>query len=176
MLLRYKNLTIRNAGIEDAGQLAAWWNNGKVMAHAGFPNGTGQTKEEIAEGLKGDTDETRRRLIIEIDGKPAGEMVYCNMGERVAEIGVKICDFSQQDKGQGKILLSMLISALFDDMGYEKIVLDTNFKNTRAQHVYERLGFQRLRVRERSWQDQLGEWQDTVEYELFPENFVNFAR
>lgn len=34
----------------------------------------------------------------------------------------------------------MLIEELFS-MGYEKIILETNLKNTRAQHVYERLGF-----------------------------------
>ncbi len=36
MLLEYKNLKIRNAGESDAKQLAVWWNDGRVMAHAGF--------------------------------------------------------------------------------------------------------------------------------------------
>lgn len=176
MRLQFQNLNIRNAEVSDAEQLAEWWNDGAVMAHAGFPNGTGQTAQDIAESLKQDTDETRRRLMIEIDGRPAGEMNYSNLGEGTAEIGIKICDFSQQEKGFGKILLSMLISALFSEMGYQKIVLDTNLKNERAQHVYERLGFHRLRVRENSWQNQLGEWQSSVDYELVPADFVNFAK
>ncbi len=175
MLLKYKNLTIRNAVVEDAEQLAAWWNNGKIMAHAGFPNGIGQTKEEIAASLKNDTDETNRRLIIEIEQIPAGEMNYRNKGENIAEIGIKICDFSFQNKGLGKILLSMLISSLFDCMGYQKIILDTNLKNTRAQHVYEELGFKKIRVLENSWKDQLGQLQSSVDYELYPKDFVNFA-
>ena len=41
MLLKYRNLTIRDAVVQDAEQLAQWWNDGRVMAHAGFPNGTG---------------------------------------------------------------------------------------------------------------------------------------
>lgn len=37
MLLKHNNLIIRNATVDDAFQLALWWNDGKVMEHAGFP-------------------------------------------------------------------------------------------------------------------------------------------
>ena len=43
--IQYENLTIRQAEVADAKQLAAWWNDGAVMAHAGFPNGLGTTEE-----------------------------------------------------------------------------------------------------------------------------------
>ena len=107
------------------------------MAHAGFPNGLGTSEEIIAQQLSGDTDEIHRRLIIEVDGVPTGELNYRNQGNGIAEIGIKICDFSKQEKGYGKKLLSMLINALFRDLGYKKIILDTNLNNHRAQHVYE---------------------------------------
>lgn len=174
MWLQYKNLTIRNATVADASLLSSWWNDGKIMAHAGFPNGTGETPDEIAQKIQKDTDENRR-LMIELDRKPVGEMSYYKRGEDTAEIGIKICDFSEQEKGYGKILLSMLIGSLFQDLGYKKIILDTNLKNKRAQHVYEELGFTRLRVNENSWRDQLGELQSSVDYELYPEDFVDFA-
>ncbi|HPJ76959.1 MAG TPA: GNAT family protein, partial [Clostridia bacterium] len=92
-------------------------------------------------------------------------------GNETAEIGIKICDFSKQEKGYGTKLLSMLINSLFTDMGYKKIILDTNVKNTRAQHVYEKLGFKKLRVNENAWKDQLGEYQTSIDYEL---NKVDF--
>lgn len=174
MFLQYKNLTIRNAMPEDAGQLAEWWNDGAVMAHAGFPKGLGVSPEEIRDSLKADRDETHRRLMIEKDRRPIGEMNYRNKGSRTAEIGIKLCDFSEQNKGLGTILLRMLIAALFQEMGYEKIVLDTNLSNKRAQHVYEKLGFRKVCVLENSWQNQLGEWQSAVCYELKPEEFVNY--
>ena len=179
MLLHYKNLTIRNATTEDADLLSSWWNDGAVMAHAGFPNGTGETASEIAERIKKDTDESRR-LIIELAHRPIGEMNYTSCPDKesghIAEIGIKICDFSEQEKGYGKIVLSMLISSLFQDFGFQKIILDTNLNNRRAQHVYETLGFKKLRIRENSWRDQLGELQSAVDYELIPEDFVNFAK
>lgn len=175
MLLEFKNLTIRNATVDDAPLLAKWWNDGSIMAHAGFPNGLGETVEDICELIKSDTDENRR-LIIELDNTPIGEMNYSTAEPHVAEIGIKICDFTQQDKGLGKILLSMLIKELFDNKCYNKIILDTNLKNLRAQHVYEKLGFTKVRVNMDSWKDQLGVLQSSVDYELLPENFVDFAK
>lgn len=174
MFLQFKNLTIRNATVEDAELLSSWWNDGKIMAHAGFPNGTGETAREIAEKLGKDTNEDRR-LIIELDNRPIGEMSYSREREDTAEIGIKICDFAEQDKGYGKILLSMLIFSLFNDMGYKRIILDTNVNNKRAQHVYEELGFTKVRVRENSWKNQLGELQSSIDYEMYQEDFVNFA-
>lgn len=170
MFLTYENLVIRNATPEDAQLLCQWWNDGSVMAHAGFPNGLHTTAEEISHSLMFDSDETYRRLIIEVHTIPVGEMNYRNMGNGVAEIGIKICDHSMQGKGYGTLFLKLLISDLFAN-GYQKIILDTNLNNTRAQHVYERLGFQKLRTNYTSWTDQLGELQSSVDYELLKSQY-----
>ena len=142
------------------------------MAHAGFPNGLRKTVEAIADDLSRDSDQTCRRLIVELDKKPIGEMNYCNKGEKTAQIGIKICDFSLHNKGLGTKSLVMLISSLFDGMGYEKIVLDTNLNNTRAQHVYEKLGFRKICIMKDSWKNQIGELQSTVCYEMTKKDFI----
>jgi hypothetical protein len=49
MYKTYKNLTIRNATVEDALLLSAWWNDGSIMEHAGYHMGTGETPDMIAE-------------------------------------------------------------------------------------------------------------------------------
>ena len=176
MILVKDNLTIRNAFLSDAEQLCVWWNDGKVMAHAGFPNGLSENPDSIRKSLAADTDETHRRHIIELDGKPIGEMNYRNKGNGVAEIGIKICDFSVQEQGLGTTLLVMFIDALFTHYGYEKIILDTNVKNERAQHVYEnKLGFVKLRVNENSWCNQLGELQSSIDYELLKDGWRTYA-
>ncbi|MBR4865066.1 MAG: GNAT family N-acetyltransferase [Clostridia bacterium] len=174
MLLTHQNLTIRNATAADAPTLAAWWNDGAVMAHAGFPLGLGTTPEKIAADISTDRDDTRRRLILELSDTPIGEMSYRNLGNGTAEIGIKICDAAKQEKGLGRKYLSMLISSLFCDCNYQRIFLDTKLKNTRAQHVYESLGFRKIRILENSWTDQLGIPQSAVEYELFPDAFLSF--
>ena len=175
MRIDYKNICIRNAEAADCEQLAKWWNDGAVMAHAGFPKGLGTTAEKINGEIATDTDDTRRRLIIELDHSPIGEMSYRNLGDGPAEIGIKICDFSRQEQGIGRKALSMLINALFE-MGFTRIVLDTNLKNLRAQHVYELLGFKKLRINKDSWTDQMGESQSSVDYELIPTDFKNCAK
>lgn len=175
MFIKYEELIIRNAEERDAEQLTAWWNDGSVMAHAGWPNGLGTTVEQVKKELAAHRDDTKRRLILEISGSAVGEMSYRNLNNGSVEIGIKICESSQQEKGYGRKFLSMLIAELFR-MGYEKIVLDTNLANRRAQHVYERLGFRKIRVNENQWKDQLGQWQSSVDYELQPCDFKNYAK
>ena len=168
MELQHGNILLRDAIKADAKQLAEWWNDGAVMAHAGFPNGLGTTEEEVAEDIG------TGALIIEEAGKPIGEANYRIVDDKVAEIGIKICVFDCQNRGIGKIVLSMLIRYLFDN-GFDKIVLDTNMKNKRAQRVYESLGFRKVRVNIDSWTDQVGKLQSSVDYELVEKDFVDYV-
>lgn len=146
------------------------------MAHAGFPNGVGTSPEKIAGQIAEDSDWTRRRLIVELGGTPIGEMSYSNEGGKVAEIGIKICDFSKQEMGFGTQLLCMLIDALFRELGFQKIILDTNLRNTRAQHVYEKIGFIKTAVHINSWKNQVGELQSQVYYELPKSIFYKYYK
>ena len=177
MLIKQNNLTIRNATVADAPQLGIWWRDGKVMAHAGFSLGLSITDAEIENELVTDTDETFRRLIIEVDLVRIGEMSYRNKGNYTAEIGIKICDFSMQGKGYGTQFIRMLMDALFGNYGYERIVLDTNLHNTRAQYVYEKIGFRKVGERNDCWKDQLGALQSAVDYEISKSEYLsNIAR
>ena len=169
MELQHGNILLRDATKTDAKQLAEWWNDGAIMAHAGFPNGLGTTEEEVAEDIGAGA------LIIEEAGKPIGEANYRIVDDKVAKIGIKICETDCQNRGLGRIILSMLISWLFEQ-GFEKIVLDTNLTNLRAQHVYESLGFRKLRINYDSWTDQLGNKQSAVDYVLTEDNFVDFRK
>jgi len=175
MRIKKNDITIRNAKKDDCAQLATWWNDGDVMAHAGFPLGLNTSAWEIESQIAQDSDETKRRLIIEYCGERIGEMNYYNVGDHIAEIGIKICNPDFRERGLGRVVLSLLIRELFS-IGYSKIILDTNLQNTRAQHVYEKLGFRKVRIHENSWKNQLGELQSSVDYELTPDDFVDFSK
>ncbi|MDD5190868.1 MAG: GNAT family protein [Dehalococcoidales bacterium] len=170
------NLVIRKATTDDAEILCKWWNDGRVMEHAGFPKGLGTTTEKIKAEIATDTDARRRRLILEIDSVAAGEMSYRIKNEGVAEFGIKICDFSMQNRGYGTRLLHMLLKHLFTTMGLTKIALDTNLKNTRAQHVYEKIGFRKVAVNLDSWKNQTGELQSSVDYELTDREYLKLIQ
>lgn len=174
MRLTFEEIELSDAGAADAEQLAAWWNDGAVMAHAGFPLGLGITKEQVAQSLTKDSDEKGRRLMLRFQGAPIGEMNYRNLGGGTAEIGIKICETAYQEKGVGRKALSMLIGELFR-RGFAKIILDTNLMNARAQHVYEKLGFRKTGVRPDAWTDQMGVKQSAVDYELTKADFHDFA-
>ena len=175
MYISHKDICVRNAEEKDCAQLAAWWNDGAIMAHAGFPLGLNTTAKKIAAQIAADSDETRRRLIIDYCGRSIGEASFRILNDQTAEIGIKICEPQYQEKGLGRVILSLLIKELFTN-GCTKIVLDTNTKNLRAQHVYELLGFRRMRVNEDSWKDQLGVWQSSVDYELTSDDFHDYSK
>lgn len=172
MEVKFNKFKIREAKIDDARLLLLWWNNGKVMEHAGFPYGLETTEERIK--LLLEKKDNNYRHIIEYDNKPIGEMNYIDLGKDVCDIGIKICDFSFQNKGYGKKILSLFISTLFKELNYKKIILSTDIKNLRAQHVYERLGFKKVKIFYDSWTDQLGKLRTSVSYELIEEDFVSF--
>jgi RimJ/RimL family protein N-acetyltransferase len=177
MNLTNGNITIRDATSDDAELLCTWWNDGEIMAHAGFPNGLGITVDEICEQLANREDDAIHIHIIELNGNPIGEMNYRNESNNIASIGIKICDFASQEKGLGTTILAMFIDALFTDFNFAKIIIDTNTKNTRAQHVYEKkLGFKIVRICIDSWHDQLGEAQSSIDYELTKEDWASRGR
>jgi RimJ/RimL family protein N-acetyltransferase len=74
----------------------------------------------------------------------------------------------------------MLFQFLFTDpainasIAVQRIVWDTMLENVRAQHVYEKkIGARRVRVVENAWQDQIGNWRNSVEYEIDRNTFFD---
>lgn len=168
MYLHQNELTIRDALPADTPLLCRWWNDGKVMEHAGFPQGLGTSIEKITQQLLEPNNRTHL-LIIEAEGLPIGEMNWRREESDHAEIGIKICESNRQEKGFGSRLIAMLCRDLFANRGIARITLDTMLENQRAQHVYEKLGFVKTGVRENCWRDQTGRLRTAVDYQLLPQ-------
>lgn len=171
MILKNGNLSLRTCEVADSKHLVKWWNDGKVMEHAGFPNGLGISEEQIKKDIE-KTLKHQNFFIIELDDIPIGETNYRKVDEKTAEIGIKICDFSKHDQGLGTQYLKMLINHIFYDKNFEIIILDTNMKNKRSQHVYEKLGFKKKSINKDAYKNQLGEYQTSIDYELRKENYI----
>ncbi len=165
MELNDKDLTLRKAVATDVRQLTEWWNDGRVMEHAGFPNGLGITENETQLLIENADRKNMTLLIIEVENKPVGECNFRLMGDQ-AEIGIKVCDQSYQNRGFGRRALKLMISHVFNNPEITKVILDTNIDNKRSQHVYRSLGFKKVATRYYAWQDQLGRWQTAVDFEL----------
>jgi len=171
MRIEEKEILIRDAEIKDAYLLKDWWSNGRIMAHAGFPLGLNISKEEIEGFIKEEEDKTSRTLIIEYNYNPIGEMSYRRLPNDVAEIGIKICHEDMQSRGLGYKIMKLFIKELFENLNYDKIILDTNLENIRAQRLYDKLGFTKLKVNKDAWRNQLGILQSSIDYEITNKDF-----
>ncbi len=134
-----KEVVVRAAQESDAEIVMQWWSDGKVMAHAGFPEGIKTPKEKVINNIK-DTNK-RQLFIIESDGMKIGECHYGEISDKVAKMGIKICDFSMHNKGIGTRVCKLLIHYLFAALDYEKIALDPRKDNVPAVRLYQKLGF-----------------------------------
>ena len=170
MKLVYKNLSIRDALPSDARILCSWWNDGSVMAHAGFPHGLHKTEDEIVDQIN-NLAFNKRLFILKVDDNKVGE-ANITINDKVGELGIKICEKQYQEKGYGRIYLSLLIEKLFESV--DEIILDTNYKNNRARHVYEMLGFKLDTIKANGFIDQEGIGQDVVLYRLDKKDFNNY--
>ncbi len=180
MKIDEKNIVIRSANLDDAIILNRWWNDGQVMEHAGFPQGLNQSMDETIGEIKRWERKISQLCIIEIDGRPVGELSYSVHGDGNVYTGWKICDADYQNQGYGPKIIKMLLNFIFTDQRInevapiERILWNTMIENERAQYVYEnKIGARKIRINENSWQDQLGRWRTSVDYEIKREDFFN---
>ncbi len=168
-------LRIRTAQEADAPLLNRWWNDGKVMAHAGFPDGIGQSLGETREDIRRSLTRGGWLCIMEAHGFPIGE---CSLRIQDGQgmPGWKICEAAWQNQGLGPRFIAMSMDHYFDQPGLQVVRWDAMLDNLRAQRVYERLpGVKRLGEKENVWRDQLGVWRGHVLYELTKEDWLSCA-
>lgn len=180
MKIQNENIVIRSATIDDAVQLNKWWNDGNIMEHAGFPNGLGESIENTITNIQNWEGKLSQLCIIEIDGKPIGELSYRIKDDNTAYTGWKICDFNYQNQGYGPKIIIMLFEFIFTDedinskFPIDKIGWDTMIENERAQYVYEnKIGATKVGMRKDCWKDQTGRLRTSVDFEISKEGFFN---
>jgi aminoglycoside 6'-N-acetyltransferase len=77
-----------------------------------------------------------------------------------------------QGRGVGPDAMRTLIAWLFDARGHHRLTVDPAAENTRAVHVYEKLGFRRVGVLRRYERVEDGVWRDALLMELLADEFV----
>ncbi len=154
---------LKKAQPDDAEILTIWWNDGKIMAHAGFPNGVGTTVEKVRENIV-NRPFYNLLFIIYYGPEPIGEM-SANISNGVADFGIKICNDEYQNQGIGPFAMKKFFKELFSSNIVDKIKITTNINNERAIHVYK----DKLKVTEvkrYKFQGTDGKEQESVEFEL----------
>ena len=107
--------------------------------------------EYIAEKVERYFDEnstsSRRLFVIMVDGQMVGEckLKYIDFDKRECSAGIHLRNDSVKGKGYGTEAERLLLRYAFDELGMVAVNADAVLKNTRSQHVMEKVGFRYVR-------------------------------
>lgn len=88
-------------------------------------------------------DVTRLYFVIILNSKVIGDIYlkHINQDEKTAEFGVALIDDSVKGKGYGTEAIILLLNYAFERLNLITIFADSVLRNTRSQHVLEKIGF-----------------------------------
>ena len=89
----------------------------------------------------------RRLFAILVDGQIVGEckLKYIDMDKRECSMGIHLRDDSVKEKGYGTQAERLILQYAFEELGMIAVNADAALKNTRSQHVLEKVGFRYIR-------------------------------
>ncbi len=90
-------------------------------------------------------NETRRWFAIDsLDGTHIGNCMYYDLDwvKKQAKVGIIIGDRQYWGMGYGSDALMTLVSYIFEELGLERVYLDTLESNMRAQRCFRKCGFE----------------------------------
>jgi len=88
---------------------------------------------------------TGRLLLAYYDHQPAGCVALRKIDDQSCEMKRMFVDTHYQRKGIGQVLAENIIKAA-KAQGYTTMKLDTSFRQTEAQELYQRMGFQKTKA------------------------------
>lgn len=92
------------------------------------------------------TDE-RREFFIMSDGVPVGEIClkHIDYGKRECELSIHLKNDTVKNRGYGTEAEKLIIRYAFDTLQMDTVLADVVLKNSRSQHVLEKVGFDFIR-------------------------------
>lgn len=91
--------------------------------------------------------ESRRVFMILADGQIVGEgkLKYIDFETRQCSLGIHLRDDTVKGKGYGTQAERLLLQYAFENLGMVTVNADAVLKNTRSQHVLQKVGFRYIR-------------------------------
>lgn len=102
------------------------------------------SKESVDQYFDKNTVADRRLFAILTDGQIVGEckLKAIDFENRECSMGIHLRDDSVKEKGYGTQAEHLILQYAFDELGMIAVNADAALKNTRSQHVLEKVGFQ----------------------------------
>lgn len=143
--IKTNRVILRQVTEDDLLLLMAWWNDGEVMKHVGYPGGLKLTPRDMEDCWKRWQDDpaTIRMIVCLKDGTPVGETAFHDYHPDIkeTEIGLKICIRELWEQGLGTEVLKAMTDYAFCHLGVERILLNPSKTNARIIHVNEKCGY-----------------------------------
>lgn len=162
ILYQQEQLTVRRLELEDAHLLERWLSDPAVLE---FYEGRDRPhdRELVLEHFYSDEDDEEVRCIVEYDGEEIGYIQFYPLDEEgredygYADVHGDIYGMDQfiglpmfWNRGIGTQLIKSTVDYLFNEKNAVKVVMDPQAWNARALHVYDKCGFQRVKLLERN--------------------------
>lgn len=110
-------------------------------------------------------DPGTRLLIWEVEGRPAGYALFCEIGDPAGRVELRRLALDKAGGGLGGAFLRALVDHGFGKLGAARLWLDASSENLRAMRTYERAGFTlEGRLRQHWYRPMLGRTVDLMLY------------
>ena len=160
-----KLVRLRAREPEDEPLLFRWFNDAKVTEHLAmrYPLSHAQEREFIESQKAPGYQHAGFAVETLAEGELIGgvDLLQASPENRSARLGVAIGDKTRWDGGYGTDTMRTVCRFGFDMMNLHRIELDVYADNLRAQHVYEKVGFQ-VEGRRREALYKFGRYHDVV--------------
>jgi len=134
-------VSLRRTTAADRGDLLRLWNDGRVMALVGFPDGLGLTPEAFDDWLAWvEANPARHHFVVHAPGIGFGGEVYAAICGRAASLDVKLVP-EARGRGLAATALAALIDWVFAAYPEVEVVSTEPAKaNAAAKRLYARCG------------------------------------
>lgn len=170
----YKGNLVRLRALEsaDAGKIAAWMSDRETVINTSGSGRMPATYDNEIEQVRAGAYST---FAIErlSDGEFIGTCGFFGVDGQGAgcSVSIMIGDAENRDKGYGADAMAVLLKFLFVDKNMYRVGLKVFSYNTRAVHLYEKMGFVReLTFREQAYMG--GRYWDVYGYSMLREEYM----
>lgn len=120
-----------------------WSNDASIYMDMSLFKPYSYNKASIDRYFDSKNEPSRIIFAIMLDGKPIGELQLKQIDLEKAEctLSIHMQNDAVKDKGYGTQAERLAVKYAFDELGMVAVNADTIMKNTRSQHVLEKMGF-----------------------------------
>ena len=121
----------------------SWSNDASIYMDMSLFKPYSYNKASVDRYFDSKNEPSRIIFAIMLDGKPIGELQLKQIDLEKAEctLSIHMQNDAVKDKGYGTQAEQLAVKYAFDELGMVAVNADTIMKNTRSQHVLEKVGF-----------------------------------